>query len=278
MSGHAQGGDDWLDGGNGHDRLLGDGGGLMSDNARGGSDRLHGGAGEDWLCGDATGMGSNAQGGSDLLVGGSGGDLLYGDAAFMEGNARGGDDRLDAGSGDDRPILDSVGNLIASGGLAGDAEIMLDSAHGGDDRLNGGAGADALYGDAAQAGDEAEATPAVDVRGGADVLVGGTGDDRLWGDFGEVFGTATGGADRFVFAQGSGRDTIGDFAVGRDRIDLTAYRGIDGFAEVRAHTTRSGADTVIDLGAAAGAAAGEDVLTLYGIGLATLDARDFLFA
>jgi hypothetical protein len=45
----------------------------------------------------------------------------------------------------------------------------------------------------------------------------------------------------------------------------------------RAHSTRSGADTVIDLGAAAGRTAGEDVLTLTGMALATLDACDFLF-
>jgi hypothetical protein len=42
--------------------------------------------------------------------------------------------------------------------------------------------------------------------------------------------------------------------------------------------SQSGADTVIDLGAAAGGAAGKDVLTLTGIQVAALDAGDFLFA
>jgi hypothetical protein len=89
---------------------------------------------------------------------------------------------------------------------------------------------------------------------------------------------ARGGADRFVFARGSGHDTIGDFQHHQDKIDLAGYRGIDSFVEVQAHATRSGADTVIDLGAAAGGEAGEDVLTLSGIRLATLDAGDFLLA
>jgi Ca2+-binding RTX toxin-like protein len=117
-----------------------------------------------------------------------------------------------------------------------------------------------------------------DVRGGNDVLVGGTGDDELWGDFRDVFGTVTRGADRFVFAHGSDHDSIGDFEDNKDRIDLTGYRGIDSFAEVREHASQSEGNTVIDLGAAAGSAAGEDVLTLTGIALATLDTRDFLFA
>jgi hypothetical protein len=47
---------------------------------------------------------------------------------------------------------------------------------------------------------------------------------------------------------------------------------------VRVRASQSGADTVIDLSAAAGGPAGEDVLTLAGIRLATLDTRDFLFA
>jgi hypothetical protein len=64
----------------------------------------------------------------------------------------------------------------------------------------------------------------------------------------------------------------------KDRIDLTGFRGIDDLAEVRARATQVGADTVIDLGAAAGGAAGEDVLTLAGFDLARLDAADFLFA
>jgi len=71
---------------------------------------------------------------------------------------------------------------------------------------------------------------------------------------------------------------IGDFENGKDAIDLPGFAGIDGIDEVRAQARQVGADTVIDLGAAAGGAAGADVLTLVGFDLARLDAADFLFA
>jgi Ca2+-binding RTX toxin-like protein len=97
----------------------------------------------------------------------------------------------------------SEGNRISGGagrdllqGLAGD-----DSLNGlaGDDRLEGGDGADKLSG-----GD------------GADVLIGGAGNDTL---------TGGAGADRFVFAPGGGNDTITDFALGQDQIDISAFGG-----------------------------------------------------
>jgi hypothetical protein len=60
--------------------------------------------------------------------------------------------------------------------------------------------------------------------GGTDTLIGGAGDDQLWG----------GPNDAFVFAPGSGADTINDFDQGNavstayttadhDKIDLKAY-------------------------------------------------------
>jgi Ca2+-binding RTX toxin-like protein len=148
---------------------------------------------------------------------------------------------------------------------------MIGHAQGGDDRLFGGTGNDSLVGDASEMSDNS--------RSGDDWLDGGAGDDQLWGDatgIGDV--RVTRGADRFVFAHGSEHDTILDFEDSKDRIDLTGYRGIDSFAEVRAHASQGEEGTVIDLSAAAGGQAGEDVLTLRGIALTTLDARDFLFA
>jgi Ca2+-binding RTX toxin-like protein len=193
------------------------------------------------------------------LFGGTGSDLLYGDAKNISDSSRGAADWLDGGAGDD--------------GLYGDADDMDGSGQGSTDRLYGGAGNDYLYGDALRMRDN--------THGAADVLIGGTGNDHLYGDMNLEFSDlthVTRGADRFVFTRGSDHDTIGDFEDNKDRIDLTGYHGIDGFAEVRTHASQSGADTVIDLGAAAGGAAGADVLTLSGIALATLDARDFLFA
>jgi Ca2+-binding RTX toxin-like protein len=63
--------------------------------------------------------------------------------------------------------------------------------------LSGGAGADTLIGGA-----------------GADTLTGGLGDDRL---------TGGSGADVFVFAKGDGHDTITDFGVGADVLNLSTY-------------------------------------------------------
>ncbi len=87
----------------------------------------------------------------------------------------------------------------------------------------------------------------------------------------------TRGADRFVFEQGSGHDTILDFETDKDVIDLSQFKGIGGLGQVDAHASQVGADVVIDLGAAAGGSAGADVLTLAGIGLGDLGASDFVF-
>ena len=123
-----------------------------------------------------------------------------------------------------------------------------------------------------------------DIRCGNDVLIGGTGDDSLYGDADPLssdFTNVTGGADRFVFADGTGLDTIFDFQNAVDLIDLTGFAGITGFAQIDANAVPGGVDdtdTVIDLGAAAGATGGQDVLTLLAFNAADLDATDFLFA
>jgi hypothetical protein len=66
----------------------------------------------------------------------------------------------------------------------------------------------------------------------------------------------------------------------RDAVDFRRCHAARIRAELRNETHRAArrADTVIDLGAAAGHAAGQDVLTLAGIRPALLNAQDFLFA
>ena len=193
-------------------------------------------------------MFDNARGGNDRLDGGDATDFLYGDASFfMTGESQGGNDLLFGGGGDDRIYGDA--DEVRSFDFRPDFDIF---------------------------------SLATDVRGGRDVLVGGAENDRLWGDFGGVGGNApavfTGGVDLFVFANGSGQDTIFDFENDKDVIDLRGFAGITGFDQVSAQSSQSGANTIIDLGAAAtaGATTGVDVLTLAGFSAANLDAQDFL--
>ncbi|MDZ4778061.1 MAG: hypothetical protein SGJ23_14870, partial [Alphaproteobacteria bacterium] len=118
------------------------------------------------------------------------------------------------------------------------------------DYVNGGDGIDTLFG---EAGNDT-------IYGGAgdDYMVAGGGIDTLYGE---------GGSDRFVFAQQSGTDTIGDFQDGLDRIDLSTYGGA-----TFANTTiqQSGSNTIITM-------VGGETITLVGISAATVTAADFIF-
>lgn len=62
------------------------------------------------------------------------------------------------------------------------------------------------------------------IRGGAgdDVLTGGDGDDLLAGDAGSDTVTGGAGSDRFVLAANAGTDSITDFKIGEDLIQLNA--------------------------------------------------------
>ncbi|MCP5364211.1 MAG: hypothetical protein H6905_03095 [Hyphomicrobiales bacterium] len=255
LSARTKGGHDRLDGGDDQDILYGDGEAAL-DAVDCGHDQLTGNGGDDILYGDVLAVDGTVGCGNDRLCGGAGNDLLAGDVGttvwsginFL-GTIDGGNDVLKGGAGDDR--------LWGEGGnIAGQA---------GHDRLDGGTGDDELIGDAWR------------MWGGTcgnDSLTGGAGNDDLWGDFRESLGSdPLTGADVFVFAPGCDQDTIHDFEAGQDTIDLTAFSDIDGFAGL---SLGGGPDTVIDLGAATGGPANEDVLTVAGV--TNLTASDFLFA
>jgi hypothetical protein len=84
---------------------------------------------------------------------------------------------------------------------------------------------------------------------------------------------ATRGTDRFVFAPGSGLDTIVDFENDKDVIDVSGYLGIANFGDIQPHAAQVGTDVTIDFGVA-----GVDVLTVTKFSLADLGANDFEFA
>ncbi|MFD0859709.1 Hint domain-containing protein [Roseovarius aquimarinus] len=150
--------------------------------------------------------------GDDTLLGDGGNDTLTGGAGNDSLLAGTGNDELRGGAGDDT-LRGEAGNDTILGG--GGRDIL--SGGDGDDRLTGGADRDTIAGDA-----------------GNDTLDGGNGDDVLTGGAGN---------DRFVYAPGSGNDTITDFGTGNagsitdgdgsnnDSLDLSAF--YSGLTELR---------------------------------------------
>jgi Ca2+-binding RTX toxin-like protein len=132
-----------------------------------------------------------------------------------------------------------------------------DVLHGGagNDVMNGGNGNDSLYGEA-----------------GADALIGGNGDDMLDGGAGANRLTGGAGADRFVFGLDAGAgNVILDFALGQDRVDLTAFGhhvfGVDVTFDAATHLLHLARSPALG-----------DVLDIQVAGVATLAASDFILA
>ena len=164
-----------------------------------------------------------------IVTAGGGGDIIIG------GEGR---DVVRGGSGDD----------VISGGGRNDL-IRGDS---GDDTLVGNQGNDVLLGDS---GDD-------NIRGGGgrDQILGGTGDDTLTGGRGD---------DTFVFGENAGNDTITDFTVGEDTIDLSMLSTAIAFEDL----------TITDLGDGTGVTVTHSALggtiTLTGVTSSQLSADDF---
>ena len=102
-------------------------------------------------------------------------------------------------------------------------------------------------------------------------------DDRLYGGAGDDTLTGGWGTDTFVFAAGHGDDTITDFFLGGDKIDLTQITGITSFDDLT--ISADGDDIVIDLTAHNGGTIRLENRAIDGVhsGLDDLDATDFLF-
>ena len=174
------------------------------------------------------------------------------------------DDTLDGRDGHD-VLIGDLGADTLSGGVGDDTLYGGD----GDDTLYGGSDADTLYGGTGHDtlyGDDGASDPGA----GDDTLDGGSGDDMLYGDAGTDTLTGGPGADTFVFAAGHGTDTITDFTISEaDRIDLSAFAGITGFAGLT--LTADGDDTVLDLSAHGGG-----TVRLEGVAVADLAAGDLV--
>src|SRR3546814_19760497 len=84
-----------------------------------------------------------------------------------------------------------------------------------DDDLYGNGGNDRLYGGK-----------------GDDYLDGGSGYDRVHGGAGDDFLIGGSDKDLFVFGRGDGHDTIADFEIGKDAIDLRDLRQFDNLSDL----------------------------------------------
>jgi len=158
-----------------------------------------------------------------------------------------GNNRIFGDAGNDEILVNQFD--FAQGG---DGDDILDASAGsGNNQLFGDAGNDTLFG------------------GVNDRLFGGDGNDTLFA--GSSNGTLTGGAgaDRFVIATAAlpiTANTISDFQVGIDRIEILGLTGVTSFANLT--LTTQGGNTVV-------AALGTNLAILTGISTAT--ASDFVF-
>lgn len=171
----------------------------------------------------------DAGGGTDFVLADAGDDSIDG------GDAR---DIIRAGSGDDT-VEGGTGDDVILGGT-------------GDDSIEGEAGHDQLFGDA-----------------GNDTIDGGAGNDLIAGETGDDSLTGGAGNDTFVFGSSSGSDTITDFSVGNDLIDLRLLPNALQFDDLTITDVAGGNVTVThaDLGG---------TLTLTGVTKADLSASDFM--
>ncbi|WP_417232962.1 M10 family metallopeptidase C-terminal domain-containing protein [Brevundimonas sp.] len=267
------GGNDTISGGAGNDALFGESGDDIL-NGDAGIDYLVGGAGNDTLNGGADADALYGEDGDDILIGGSDfvTDILVGGAGndILRGDSGLGDyDLMDGGAGDDIYWVDTGDDLTFEAANGG-----IDTVHADVRVPNGGvylyANVENLVLEGTTAfgvGNELDNSLIGNASG--NYLLGGAGNDRLNGKGGNDVLFGEGGADIFVFDIGTGGDVIGDFQVGVDRIDLTAF-GFADFSQLAVNFSQVGADGAINLG-------GGDFIVLHSVTMASLTAADFIF-
>ncbi|MEZ5851972.1 MAG: right-handed parallel beta-helix repeat-containing protein [Hyphomicrobiaceae bacterium] len=239
----AQDGNDLVDGGAGNDTVLagkGDDvvdGGADDDQLSGnsGDDTLLGGDGNDVLSGDSGNDTLIGGDGNDSVNGGSGNDLVFGDL---------GDDVLNGGSGFDTVDFSMAQNGMvidlsakSAVGMGNDTLASFESVVGSsfddvikgdknDNVINGGDGSDVIRG-----------------LGGADTLTGGSGADTFsWGSAKDVVSSGV----------HLGVDTITDFTIGEDVLDVAHLVGSQAWADigevVNVTDTNSGSLVSVNIG------------------------------
>ena len=295
------GADNTLQGGFGTDTMFG---GLGNDNLSGGfdDDIINGNAGNDTLsCGQGNDLARGGQD-NDLINGASGNDTLFGDVGNDTVLGGAGNDVINGGAGSDN-LYGREGDDLIQGGdnndlLAGDAgnDTLLGNAgddilkgDDGNDLINGNEGSDNLNGNAGNdtlnggTGDD-------NIRGGRnddllsgdagvdyllgdlgnDTLIGGEGSDFLAGGAGNDSLTGGAGVDSFVLLSGNGTDTITDFAIGQDLIEITGGLNF-GQLSITQGTGAQAQEAIVRI-----AATGETLAFLTGVSASALTASSFV--
>ncbi|MDO6963760.1 Ig-like domain-containing protein [Rhizobium alvei] len=83
---------------------------------------------------------------------------------------------------------------------------------------------------------------------GNDVVDGGAGDDRIFGAGGNDDLTGGNGADSFIFRRLGGIDTISDFTVGTDSINIEPFNQYSSLNDLKSVMSEVGGDVLIELG------------------------------
>ncbi len=161
-----------------------------------------GGRGNDTIIGNEVGNDLRGSGGNDTISGNAGDDTISGNSGADDLDATSGTNLIYGGSGFDDITGGSERDTIYGGG--------------GNDRITGNNGNDFLFGGR---GDDV-----IDAGGNNDQITGGMGADDLRGGNGDDVFIFEFASDSFAGA--GNRDTIRDFQVGADTLDLSAINGI----------------------------------------------------
>lgn len=197
-------GNDIIAGGGDNDTIWG-GAGLDTLNGNNGNDFINGGTEKDKLFGNGGDDELRGSAGDDTLSGNAGADELYGgggkDILLIDDD----DTVIDGGSGYDRVIVTNASS-----------NITLDLAATNIEQVWGNNTAETF--DASAMSSFAK----IFGGGGADTIIGGAAGDRIYGEAGDDIMTGNGGNDRYFFDAAWGQDTVTDFAIGNDRLDVSA--------------------------------------------------------
>lgn len=249
------GGNDTIYGDSGNDVLFG---GAGNDTVYGGdgNDSISGGVGNDLMSGGQGNDTLNGNSGDDSIAGNSGNDKLYGGAGNDTLDGGSGSDSLYGGNGDD-VLIARTGTDVYDGGSGFDTidftnivgKISLNlGQHTGNVMFGHTVATDTIVGIEKYIGNNAGDTFYGDRL--ASVFLGGTGNDWFRSALGADTLTGGGGANTFDFlkkdlADGS-HDTITDFTVGTDKLDLSDF--------LKGHTTYAEVVKVVDASSAGGPA------------------------